>query len=99
MLRAIQNETFGSVWTREDLRTRTVWSVLGYELVSRELQQYWDEALTADNHWRVSSFSIVSESNVCIVQSDCPDKPMANEIELAGDSSINAPLGTVHQIP
>ena len=91
MLRAVQNETFGSVWTLEDLRTRTVWSVLGYELVGRELQQYWDEALTAGNHWRGSSFSIV--------QSDCPGKLMANEIELAGDSSINAPLGTVRQIP
>ena len=48
------------LWNTSELE---VWSVLGYELVRRELQ-YWDEALTAGNHWRVSSFSIVPESNV-----------------------------------
>lgn len=36
---------------------------------------------------------------MCLVQSDCPDKPMASEIELAGDSFIHISLGTMHQIP
>lgn len=51
----------------------------------------------ADN-WRVNSFSTAPESNMCLVRSECPDKPMASEIELADDGFIHTPLGTVHQI-
>lgn len=51
----------------------------------------------ADN-WRVNSFSTAPGSNMCLVRSDCPDKPMASEIELADDGFIHTPLGTVHHI-
>lgn len=96
MLGAIQNEMFGSICELRKISELEVWSVLGYELVSRNLTKMLRGGF-ADN-WRVNSFSTAPGSNMCLVRSDCPDKPMASEIELADDGFIHTPFGTVHHI-